>query len=286
MNAISKRLFLIVGAVFAFAAIPSVTFAAGLSPFSASGTIVRVDAGVESVDPTTGGLLTAGQVFTGSLGSSWDGIDGAGITVSQNSLIGIDPSALPTGSSPLQGAAWGGFDISTSNGSLAGSYQASITGTLYLDPFGSIFGCSFTTTLGPIDFTGDGIADPYGAFVSVTDVGDWAVNPNGASGQLGAIHHVGGLLLATAGGCLGGAETASLTLEGQLKPFANEDPDDHDRGKGNDEKAKSEKTDDHGKGKKSDDDDDDHGKGEKSDDDDHGKGKKGDGEKGEGRRGR
>ena len=274
MNTISRRLFLIVAAVFAFAIIPSVTYAAGLSPFSASGTIVRVDAGVESVDPATGGLLTAGQVFTGTLGSSWDGIDGAEITVSQNSLIGIDPSALPTGSSPLQGAAWGGFEISTSSGSLAGSYQASITGTLYLNPFGSIFGCSFTTTLGPIDFTGDGIADPYGAFVSVSDVGEWDVNPNGSSGQLEAIHHVGGLLLATAGGCLGGAETASLTLEGLLKPFANEDTDDHDRGKGNDEKTTSENS------------NDDHGKANKSDDDDGDKGKKGDDEKGEGRQGR
>lgn len=256
MNKTSKRIILVLAALFAVATLPTVVAAAGLTPFSATGAITRLDPGTESVDPSTGGLLTTGQVFTGTLNSAWEGLQGAQIRVLQNSLIGIDPAILAaTGSSPLEGAAWGGFDVTADDGALAGSYQASIVGFLHLDPFGSIFGCTFTSTLGPIDFNGDGSPDPYGAYVSVSDVGSWGVTPNGTSGELDAIHQLGGMLFAFADGCLGGAETAELTLEGHLKPHYDNDKgkrgdDDDDKGKGkrgnhDDDKGKGKRDDDH-----------------------------------------
>jgi hypothetical protein len=268
MNKMSKRLILILAAVFAFAAIPAVALASGAAVFSATGTIVRVSTAYEGIDTGTGGLLTLGQVFLGNttvgtpLGSDWDELDGSAITVVQNSLIGIDPASVAaTGSSPLQGAAWGTFEIAADDGTLAGAYSATIAGTFYLDPFSMYFGCpalevTHPAYFGPIDFDGNGSYDPYGAFVGVEDHGGWEVT--GATGELEEVHDLGGTLQAIATGCLGGPEVAELTLHGKRD-------NDHGPGKGKG----------HDRGGDEEDDEDDEDEDDEDEDDTKGKDTKG-----------
>lgn len=214
-----KRLLFVALTLVMLAAIPTVALAHAITSFTASGAIVRTDPGVSTIDPSTGGLLTTNQVFEGSLSSSWDGLDNADITVNQNSLIGIDPITLgTTGSSPLFGQAWGTFSISEHGGAMSGTYNAGITGTLLLDPFGAHFGCPATQVFGPIDVTGDGVADPVGAYVAVSDNGTWQSASDSATGKLQRVDELGGALTATSTGCLEGQELANLTLNGQIVP--------------------------------------------------------------------
>ncbi|MDA0799604.1 MAG: hypothetical protein O2884_13180 [Chloroflexi bacterium] len=113
-------------ALLLMAAVPGVAFAA--HSFTANGDIVRVDAGDVSFLPS-GAMLTANQVFAGSLSSDWKQLNGADIVVNQNSAIGADiPSLLSTGVGAVWGQAWGTFTVSDGQDSLVGSYGANLTG--------------------------------------------------------------------------------------------------------------------------------------------------------------
>jgi Ca2+-binding RTX toxin-like protein len=202
-----KKFMLVLGlVVLLVAAVPAAVLAAP-GTFIATGVIDRTDPGTASLDLGTGLLTTLDQVFVGELSTSdWGPLDGADITVLQSSAIGADIFELATlGTTPLGGAAWGAFTVSSGADALSGSYFASIGGWLTVDP-----SCAPTDA-----FASAGI--PFlPVRVDVVDLGGWTAIAGTPAGAYTAINELGGSLVASASGCLGDDESAVIIIAGAL----------------------------------------------------------------------